>query len=218
MRKLRIRMNNDQNKNLSIRLFYAFTLSDNVRASIVRAGDTLKQVIAPGQIRWTHPDDLHITALFLGNFPSDKLSLFTETGEHIAANFSPFYLSIGGYGCFPDRGGVRVVWVGGKEAADQTATKIAAKLRQSLPGIKLDQKPFKPHVTLGYAKDNANSNEIRSSAQNLPQPECGRMLIDSIVLMETQPLENRTRKPGENAPKAGMKRYNIVQTFPLVLR
>jgi 2'-5' RNA ligase len=215
------RQRNDSPK--TIRRFYAFTLTPAARASVSGAMEKLKSVIDSAQIRWTNPADLHITALFLGDFPPDKLSLFIKAGEAASANCSSFPMSIGRFGCFPespcltpDATPVRVVWIGGMEPPERPASQIAVKLRENLMGIQLDLKPFKAHITLGYVKERANHADIRKAIIHLPQPDCGQMPVESLSLMQTVPQSLRNNNSdGVSNSKIAMRRYNVVQTFPL---
>lgn len=189
----------------ALRLFFAFELTDDVRAFAAEARAKLMERIDPRDMRWTAPADMHVTALFIGEYPHDRLPYLTSAGEATAKEAAPFHLTVGGLGRFPERGVPRVVWMGAHEPGHKPASAIVRRLRSHLSETKLDRKPFKPHVTLGYVRPSAHGPAVDAALDELNSSmECG-FTAARLVLMQT--ISEAERR------KSGMARYNIVHVF-----
>ncbi len=85
------------------RLFAALMLPDTAREHLVTA---LRPLRSP-ELRWTDPDNWHLTLAFYGNQPNDALAV-TERLAQAAALHGPLNLELSGAGSF-DR---RTLWIG----------------------------------------------------------------------------------------------------------
>lgn len=189
-----------------MRLFYAITLSDQVRDGVALAQSSLRKAAAGSGVRWTNSGDLHITVLFLGDHPNIRLPEFIEAGNVAAAETSPFELITRSYGTFPDAGPTRVVWVGMSEPPARPATALALRLRQLLPAYALDPKPFRPHITLGYIRPRGEYATLLAALSSADPPGSLALPVHSLALMQTISETER--------PKSGGNRYNVVRLFP----
>ncbi len=135
------------------RLFIAVPVSDEVKAGV--AG-LMEQVAGgpvdhrmPGQPRWVHVDNLHITLRFLGATPDERRPDLERAIRAVAAHAEPFRVSLCGGGAFPDRYRPRVLWIGINEGAGELAALerlVDAELRPL--GWSSDDRPFTAHLTL----------------------------------------------------------------------
>jgi 2'-5' RNA ligase len=213
-----------------IRLFYSFELDDRTRSVVAAAQERLKSTLhgtgessqrhpAARNIRWTQAVDMHITALFLGDFSTEHMSVFTAAGATVAAGLPPFTMTVHGLGRFPRRGPARVVWAGANEPADKPASTMASSLRELLPQFELDPKPFVGHITLGYLRPDRpiDAALLDKGLAEAWTDEPISLTISRLVLMQTLPKTDRipiTKTPPEMQPKTPIARYNAVQVFP----
>lgn len=195
-----------QDSSAKIRLFFAYELSDDVRAFTSEVQSKLITRIGPRDVRWTQPVDMHITALFLGDYPNERLPKFTAAATNAATRMNPFDFTISGLGQFPPNGPARVLWVGGREPEGKPASALTVLLRQELRHIELDKKPFKPHITLGYVRPDGNRRLISAALEGVPASGEHTLRVTRLVLMQT--ISDADRR------KFGNARYNIVQVFP----
>ncbi|MDZ7789429.1 MAG: RNA 2',3'-cyclic phosphodiesterase [Xanthomonadales bacterium] len=121
------------------RLFFALWPDDATRRGIIRRRELLGRIS-----RRRVPDhNLHLTLVFLGDQPADRLQDFEALAGSLAGEACTLELTR--FGWFP---GARVLWLGG-EAPRPLAGLQAALHRQILElGVSLDERPFRPHVTL----------------------------------------------------------------------
>jgi len=85
------------------RIFWAVPLDKAVRETVSAACRTLKGM-APFR-RWTHPEDYHITLIFLGETEEEAIPAIVRAAGEAAARHAPFSLRLGGPGTFGGGGG-----------------------------------------------------------------------------------------------------------------
>jgi 2'-5' RNA ligase len=146
-------MQTDEPTPAFLRLFIAFAIPQNVQKVIGRAQSQLQRSSPPGAVRWTRPEQFHVTLKFLGDVPAAQVEALKVSVSGVSAGFPPLQLSAHGIGFFPNIQRPRVVWAG----ADDNLGKLAELHRQ------LDEaaRPFAPaekperfagHITLGRFK------------------------------------------------------------------
>ena len=84
-----------------LRLFIALAVPPEVREEIGRAQGRLQRHSPPGAIRWTRPDQFHVTLKFLGDVPAEQVAALEKSVGPICAAFPPLPLSARGMGFFP---------------------------------------------------------------------------------------------------------------------
>ena len=95
-----------------LRLFIAVTVPPDVRLEIGRVQGRLKRDSPPGAVRWTPPDQFHVTLKFLGDVPAEQLAALEKSAAMVCAGFPALRLSSGGIGFFPGSRKPRVIWAG----------------------------------------------------------------------------------------------------------
>ncbi|MFQ3621852.1 MAG: 2'-5' RNA ligase family protein, partial [Spirochaetales bacterium] len=88
----------------------------------------------------------------------------TELLKTVANHFQPYICEVSGMGAFPNPWEPRVVWAG-IDIGSTESTEISEHLRQALKKAKVsfDTKPFRPHITLAYARKHLNRYELREA-------------------------------------------------------
>lgn len=126
-------------------------------------------------IRWTRPENLHVTMKFFGEVPAEQLDTIVAESAETARPFPRGALRLGKTGIFPHRD--RMIFWAGLDACDWVAP-----LGQALSN---ESRPFKPHVTLGRmtgrpAKDLSMKDLFRLfQEEHLPQTiqETSRLVL-----------------------------------------
>ena len=135
-----------------MRLFFAVPLSPVLRGEAVRAAETLRAGMPGKGVTWSRPETMHVTLAFLGDVNEAYLPEVEAAGRDAAA-MAPFELRLGSMGRFPERGPVRVLWVGFQTGAEELA-ELHGRLRRALAvrGMELEARSFSAHVTLGRVR------------------------------------------------------------------
>ena len=98
--------------------------------------------------RWVHPLDYHITMAFLGNVKENKVKDFSLRMADMLKGETAFPLTLGETGYFGKKDSPRVFWAGVQDSPP------LAELQRKIfrlcldEGFRLDQNPFRPHITL----------------------------------------------------------------------
>ena len=139
-------------------------------------------------IRPVRPELMHVTLAFLGWVGDEQLDPAIEAARAAAAGQPAFDLAFTGAGRFPATGKPRLVWLGIGDGADALATlagRVADELRAR--GIRFDDRPFAPHLTLARVRPEVTGPEGRTivaAADALVLPDL-RTRVDRIAVVES---------------------------------
>lgn len=176
-----------------MRLFVAILLEDAICAALGR----VQQVLGPqcDGVRWVRTDQLHVTVKFLGDVEDRDVSAVTEAIAAGAAEGAESTMTVSGVGCFPPRGGVRIVWAGASDegGAMQTAAE-AINGRLEAIGFEAERRRWSPHITIGRVKFDKSAGRIRSAVEQASFPSLvqtvGSVSLMSSVLSPKGPTYN----------------------------
>ncbi len=122
-----------------MRLFVAINFNDEMKKGLAGVTETLRVNAVKGNFTLT--DNLHLTVEFIGETRNAAGAIRAlETVECEA-----FTLKTTGPGCF---GGGRVCWLGVERSEGLTALYEQVHRALSSEGFRLEERPFKPHLTL----------------------------------------------------------------------
>lgn len=168
-----------------MRLFVAIELDDALRKPLLRLLD--ERLPTNRNVRWVSPGQLHLTLKFIGELPSEKLPEVKAALEPVGPRFTPFSIRLTEYGVFPNPARARVFWVGVRDAGDDCG-QIAKAVDEALATVDIpaEDRPFKPHITLGRAKTPAGTPILRDAAQRLAKPGSEQGFVSHFTLFESQ--------------------------------
>lgn len=93
------------------RLFLAFQIPETVRIELRRLQIELQPLLPPRAVRWTKPEQFHLTLKFLGNVPTGELAALSDAVRPLCIAAPPFHLRASGTGFFPNHSSPRIFWV-----------------------------------------------------------------------------------------------------------
>lgn len=160
-----------------MRLFIAVNFTDEINKTLMKAVGELRGKTISGN--FTKEANLHLTLAFIGETEraQDIIKILDE------CEFRPFSITIGGNsddggcGCFKRYGG-DIWWAGiqPNPALKAVAKRIAAMLTEA--GFTLQEREFKPHVTLGR-----EVNAQRRVTLEIPRQ---KMDVSRVSLMKSE--------------------------------
>lgn len=159
---------------MSQRTFLALDLHPSVLDRLGRAREAMHDPDAA--VRWVDRDNLHLTLLFLGDVPDERLAGVCDSAAGAAAAIEPFEFHLRGIQCVPPKGPLRMVWAGVEEPTGRLM-ELQAGLAAALAGLGLRQedRAFRPHITLARVK-NGGRPRHGDSANNSAASEGLRQL------------------------------------------
>jgi RNA 2',3'-cyclic 3'-phosphodiesterase len=132
-----------------MRLFLAVDLDDSSRQAIAREQERIRRASRDGSpARWAAPEQMHLTLVFIGQVDEPTAeAIATDVREPVT--MQPFDLTFAGLGVFPPHGAPRALWIGagaGAQLVHELRDELDARVRRR--GVALEERPFKPHLTL----------------------------------------------------------------------
>lgn len=168
-----------------MRLFVGVDLPAEMKQTLLEFQSELKHLGVNGF--WKSQDNFHITLEFLGELEPDRIALLSETLSKVGSNFKPFELTIGGIGAFPSLKQPHTLWT----AVSGSLSELH-RLRNELhhefqiKGFDLDDRQFKPHITLASRPklDNTNLSAIQAK-------KIGEFMVAEVVLFESRAIRSK---------------------------
>jgi 2'-5' RNA ligase len=148
---------------MSLRLFWAFNVSEAQKRSIEKAVQGLRLQIP--QARWTARESWHVTVKFLGSVEEDRLDEVIRTGRKAAAASKSFETHLTDLGVFPTPRRARVIWVGLADDGGRAAALSGEMDRvYAKRGFRKEGRAFQPHLTLARLRPPAPVKEALEAA------------------------------------------------------
>lgn len=167
-----------------IRTFIAIELPQEIHRKLDDFGKELKRSRA--MVSWVKPENIHLTLKFLGDVSPEQLQTVQGVLEKVAAGTAPFRLQAFGCGAFPSLKQMRIVWVGlrgGNEPLNRLQKEIESSL---IPvGFKAEDRPFKPHLTIGRVKGRQGSRALQEILMANQTFEAEAFDVTEVVLYKS---------------------------------
>ena len=157
----------------------------------VAAGDDLRRALAGLQarlrgeaIRWTRPENLHLTVEFFGATEPARIPELEAALGAAAACARSFELRWGGWGTFGTPRQPRVLWLGvDAPGLAELHEAVAAALRAA--GRTPEARPFAPHLTLGRIDRLKNARGFPETLRAVPTNELPAQAVRELILYES---------------------------------
>jgi 2'-5' RNA ligase len=140
------------------RLFVAITIPEEVASSLERL------CVGLPDVRWTDPDDFHLTLRFIGEVDPPT---FHDIGTALAeVSARPFEVTLRGIGHFPPRGEPTTLWVGADGGEPLAALRRRVDRALADVGVGPEPRRFQPHVTLARFRRPPPENRLGAFLRN----------------------------------------------------
>lgn len=151
---------------------------------------SLKRAFGPQDpVRWVPSHQFHFTLKFFGDIEESAAQRAADLLGGVAAQTQPFLLEVAGLGAFPAPGRPSVLWCGvgqGKEPLVALAARVEEAMAQA--GFPREQRPFKPHLTLGRVREGAPVPPAVVEALQQTPSSYGAWRVERLVLMRSELL------------------------------
>ena len=170
-----------------MRLFFAVMIPDEIVERVGEVQRGFRERITDSGVKWARPEKFHFTIKFLGDTPPEKVETILLAGKAVSEGRSPFVLTLGGTGAFPNSQRPSTLWVGAKNGSEQLA-EIALQLDELLVkyGYKKERRPLAPHLTLARIKTYAGEAESARALRSVEAGDLGSFTVDRFALMRSQ--------------------------------
>lgn len=174
----------------------------------------LESALPKGAVRWSSPEQIHLTLKFLGNVPGTELEKVQAALQRACGGQPPFQLRAQGVGAFPAPRNPRVIWVGlvGDLERLLALQKRVDSALQSWSEME-ERRAFRPHLTLGRVKapPSRASRQIGECIQASPFASSHPWRVEEIFLMQSQLLpDGAVHKVVASAPFSDSARAKVI--------
>src|SRR4051794_27424374 len=102
-------MGSSERRDETARLFVALPVAQSVKEELRRLQAELRECLSDGLVRWTRPEQIHLTLRFLGEVETGRVEELTTAVRGAGDRFAPFYLRAERVGVFPHARSPRVI-------------------------------------------------------------------------------------------------------------
>ncbi|HOH47179.1 MAG TPA: RNA 2',3'-cyclic phosphodiesterase [Candidatus Cloacimonadota bacterium] len=136
---------------MPIRTFIALELPPELRETLLTSLNKWQKAYPDG-INWVRPENLHLTLLFLGDTPEDRIPELKDCLNSLAKEQRAFELSANGFELFPPKQ-IRMIWAQ-LTAPNREIQKFNRRLLFETLNLHLepDPKELRLHITMGRIK------------------------------------------------------------------
>ena len=179
----------------SHRIFIAINLPENIKKKLVEYQNKWSEL----PVRWTKPESLHITLVFLGYLKDEELVEICKITKETIVNHTSFEIRLNKISYGPtSKYPPRMIWAIGEKSEEFTALKN--DLDKSLAGS--ENREFAPHITLG---------RIRQWEWRQIEPEDRPEVEEEIDLL----FPVNSIEAMESVLKRGRSEYTVLESVPL---
>jgi len=166
------------------RLFIGIPINSD---KIFQVGETWKtnEKLHHGMLKWVNPANWHVTLIFLGNTPEKEIPGLQNLIEQSFADIQAFRTNLRGMGVFPNSNSPKVLWLGIENLVALLPAQINLVELLKQNDFSLDNKPFKPHLTLARIKNSASRLAIDALIGQYQNFDFGSVAIDHVILYES---------------------------------
>lgn len=133
-------------------------------------------------MRWTHPENVHLTLKFLGEVPEGEIEQIGAALRKVCADHAPFDASLSSFGAFPSARRARIIWAGAGAGSEELRDLTADVETAFEPlGFGREDRTFVPHATLGRVRGKPVKLEFPAVVPGEPGFEISR-----VELMESK--------------------------------
>lgn len=168
-----------------IRIFFAIDLPESVREMLGRFIADLKKTAKSHGIRWTKPENLHITLQFMPEVRTEHLEGMVRcVREELKAVKDKTTFTFGDVHCFPSLYRPRVIVL--DILPQEPLAALSNYIGRGITAMQYDieSRPFRAHLTLGRIKHQDMRLDFLSGVK---MPAINNMTIEEVVLFRSEP-------------------------------
>jgi 2'-5' RNA ligase len=181
----------DDNTPQKFRLFVAIPMPETVRNEITGVQQEMRRLVSRDAVRWTKPEQFHLTLRFLGDVPVERASALQEAVNAACADVPALRLRAQGLGFFPNARSPRVIWAGVNDGEARLAA-LQKRIEDALQSFaeKPAAEKFAGHVTLGRVKflNRSEIEKLAAHAQAVKDRLFGEWTANEVELIRSDLL------------------------------
>jgi RNA 2',3'-cyclic 3'-phosphodiesterase len=145
----------------------------------------LKVSLKDEKIKWTGIENFHITIAFLGETGEDNVIAVSKMLEKVSMGYGTFELLVKGAGVFRSFNDPRILWTTIERSDKLNGLYASVMTGLGSIGINLEEREFRPHLTLGRIKKINESEKFRMLIMKYADLELQKQQVNEVVLYES---------------------------------
>lgn len=133
-------------------------------------------------IKWTRPENLHLTLNFLGEISDEQTQELCKKLSELASEIKPFTVSIKDLGGLPDDDQARVLYMGVRNKKELRTLQESIDARLEPIGLNPVDHDYVPHITLARLRNKKNIKDLISP---FARRDFGDVPVDKIQVFES---------------------------------
>jgi len=165
------------------RIFIAIKIEPD--STFLRIHSSLKAILGNEKINWVDPANIHLTLAFLGDTEEDRIKVAAIMLKQHCSGFGEFDFNLCGTGVFKDFNDPRVIWIGVAES--EKLAELYGRIKTGLEdtGFKTDNRPFRPHITIGRIKFLRDPGVLRTAIEKYKDSGIQKVNVTEVILYES---------------------------------
>lgn len=136
-------------------------------------------------INWVNEENMHLTLFFLGDTSDNQISAINSELTLLLTESKSFSIALKGFGVFKNVHDPRVMWIGIERSEILYDMKVLVNKVMINSGFEVDNKVFKPHLTLGRIKNLTNKNALIEWIEKYRDHFFQDVLVNEIIFYES---------------------------------
>jgi 2'-5' RNA ligase len=153
--------------------------------TLFKTVSSLKSGLINEGIRWTSLDNIHITLAFLGDTEENIIKVISSKIKEGCEGSGKFELIIRGTGVFKNLSDPRIIWTGIETSEELTHLYNIIIDGLDKSGIKLERRPYKPHLTLGRIKYLNDKQALKLLMDKYQNAEIQKVPVNEVIIYES---------------------------------
>lgn len=171
-----------------MRCFIALDIEDAVRDELSEVQGAIRRTLTcrGTDLKWVHPELIHVTLKFLGDVPDNEAVAVCQAAESVVRLHEPFDLSIETVGHFGGRS-ARTLWAGTGQGSSALGA-LHEDLEQALDriGWPPEGRRFAAHLTLCRVKNPGAGFELVRAYESWNNHVFGDTRCDTLTVYHSQ--------------------------------
>ncbi len=167
-----------------LRTFVALPIAEFLYSRLAEAQNHLRK--AKADVKWTTPEQQHLTIQFLGNTRQDQVPIILERLSTVVQNIRSFSLSLNSVGAFPSTRSPRVLWVGLQGDLD-SLNRLQRNIEDQMKplGFKPENRLFHPHLTLGRVRTPKSLKELTQLLDEIKSFSAESFMVKELIFFQS---------------------------------
>ncbi len=160
-------------------------LKIEVKPTLAKLFSDLKRNLNSENLRWTDPNNLHLTLRFLGTTEDSQLMNLYRELDQLIPRYGHFTLGINGLGLFGKSSAPKILWAG--ITMPESAYNLVGDIEELVcrEGFEPEKRPYSPHLTLCRIKSIMNPSRLNDLVSHYKDTHFITQEISEIILFES---------------------------------